>query len=259
MIPTIRVAATVEDLALQAAERFVAAAEEAVVTTGRFAVGLSGGSTPIHLFRLLAGDFAARVPWDKTHVLFVDERCVGPDNPESNFGMACRELLDHVPIDYTRVYRMAGEKDPQVAADAYEQVLQQNFSKGLDLAVLGIGDDGHTASLFPRTAALAETKRFCVANFVPKSELWRLTLTAPYLNMSYEVMVLAAGAGKADAINHALAGTASASDCPIRLISPKSGRMVWLMDAQAAGMDADESGDEDSLEDFDENDESGIV
>ena len=168
--------------------------------------------------------------------------------------MACRELLDHVPIDYSRVHRMAGELEPRAAADAYRVLLEDQFPKGVDLAVLGVGEDGHTASLFPGTAALQERAAACVANFVPQNDAWRLTMTAPYINRAFDVMVLASGAGKAQAIDRALQGTASASECPIRLISPVTGRMVWMLDAQAAGMDA-EDGHEDSGPE--ETDESG--
>lgn len=126
MTPTIKVAATVDELAWQAAERFVRAADDAVVATGRFAVALSGGSTPKAFLRVLAEHFATKVPWAKTHVLFADERCVPPEHPESNFGSACQLLFDHVDIDYQKVHRMAGEKEPEVAAAEYDRLLNSS-------------------------------------------------------------------------------------------------------------------------------------
>lgn len=252
MMPTIRVAASVDEQAWQAAQRVVQAADDAVVATGRFVVSFSGGHTPEPLFKLLAGEFSEKVPWDKVHVLFTDERCVPADHPDSNFGMACRALLDHVPLPYANIHRMAGEQDPQAAADEYDQLLQQQFARGPDLVILGIGEEGHTASLFPNTTALTEKTRACVANHVPKLNAWRLTMTASYINRAFEVLVLANGKGKAPAVQTALEGLASPTDCPIRLIEPAGGRMVWLLDAEAAGMDADEDAADDGAGDDEE-------
>lgn len=240
MVPTIRVAASVGEQAWEAAGRVARAAEDAVVATGRFVISLSGGGTPQPLFKLLATEFAQKLPWDKVQVLFTDERCVPPDHHDSNFGMACRLLLDHVPLPYENIHRMAGEKDPHVAAAEYDQRLQQQFGAGPDLVILGVGEEGHTASLFPHTTALAEKSRACVANHVPKLDAWRLTMTASYINRAFEVLVLANGKGKAPAVRAALEGLASPTECPIRLIEPASGRLVWLLDAEAAGMDMDD-------------------
>ncbi len=239
VVPTIRVAPNRSELAQQAAQRVAAAADEAVAATGRFVLALSGGKTPQELFRLLASDFATKIPWDKTHVLFADERCVPADHPDSNFGAACRLLLDHVNIAYTQVHRMAGEKDPRAAAAEYDALLADGYPNGPDLLLLGIGEDGHTASLFAGSAALAERERCCVANYVDRLAAWRLTMTAPYMNRAFEVLVLAAGKEKAGIIQDALEG--EPGRLPIQLIGPASGRFVWLLDAESAGMNEDEA------------------
>ena len=244
MIPTIRVASSLEDLTRQAAERFVKSAGDAVVATGRFAVALSGGSTPQALFTLLASDqFVHQVDWSKLHVLFSDERCVPADHAQSNFGTACRLLLDQVHVPYENIHRMAGETDPKAAADEYEKILAAHYDNGLDMVLLGMGDDGHTASLFPGTEAMAATDRRCVANYVLKLSSWRLTLTAGYINRAFEVVVLVAGRSKAKMAAKVLEGMAGHPEFPIQQISPISGRMLWLMDAEAAGMDMEEDND----------------
>lgn len=245
MMPTIRVFGNAEELAWQVADHFARAAEDAVIATGRFAVALSGGNTPQTLYRLLAKDFAAKVPWEKTHVLFVDERCVPPEHPESNFGMACRLLLDHVDIDYQKVHRLAGEREPAQAAQEYDRLLGEQFGKGVDLILLGMGGDGHTASIFPGTEAEREEKRLCVANHVPKLSTWRLTMTVPYINRAFEVVAMVSGAAKAGMVEQALAGMGGPvpARLPIHLVRPASGRFLWMMDAAAAGME--EAGDAD--------------
>lgn len=249
MIPTIRVFADPEELAWQVAQRFAKAAEDAVVTTGRFAVALSGGSTPQTLFRILAKDFASKVPWGQTHILFVDERCVPPEHAESNFGAACRLLLDHVDVDYQKVHRMAGERDPAAAAEEYDRLLQEQFGAGMDLILLGMGEDGHTASLFPGTEAVQEQQRLCVANYVPRLSAWRLTMTARYINRAFEVVAMVTGAAKAGIVDEALAGMGAPAQLPIQLVQPASGRFLWMMDAAAAGMDDPDGTDDVGMED----------
>lgn len=246
VIPTIHVFPTPGELAAEAASRFIRSAEEAIIATGRFAVALSGGSTPQAMFKLLASDeLAGKVDWGKTHILFADERCVPPGDSQSNFGRACRLLLDHVAIPYEQIHRMMGEDDPQHAADEYDAMLHKDFPTGVDLILLGIGEDGHTASLFPGTRALdAASDRFCVANQVPQMDSWRLTLTAAYINSAFEVLLLVSGIAKAPVARVVLEGQARPGQYPISLIQPKTSRLTWLMDVHAAGMDeekADES------------------
>jgi 6-phosphogluconolactonase len=178
-----------------------------------------------------------RFNWNLWEVYFGDERCVPPDNPDSNYRMARLALLDTVPIDPANVHRMKGEADPQQAAKEYGQLLKAKFGDGgLDLIMLGMGDDGHTASLFPGTAALAETEHRCVANFVPKMNVWRITMSAPFINRAGEVMVLVSGAGKAQRLEQVLQGPRDPQNLPIQMIQPANGKMIWLLDAAAAGM-----------------------
>jgi 6-phosphogluconolactonase len=172
--------------------------------------------------------------------LFVDERCVPADDPQSNFGMVCRTLLDHVPVPYGQIHRVAGEKEPAQAAADYERLLLEAFPKGPDLVLLGMGADGHTASLFPGTDALAVTDRMFVANYVPQISAWRLTMTVAYLNRAFDTLVLVSGASKAEMVNEVLVGMGQPARYPIQRIQPASGRLVWMMDAPAAGMDAEE-------------------
>jgi 6-phosphogluconolactonase len=139
---------------------------------------------------------------------------------------------------------MMGEKDPAEAANEYNQLLNDKYARGLDLVLLGMGEDGHTASLFPDTEALQVKDRLCVANFVPKFNSWRLTMTAPYLNRAFETLVLLAGKAKAQVANRVLEGASLPMQYPIQLIQPATGKLVWMMDAQAAGMDEDEPTDE---------------
>lgn len=246
MVPTIRVAASPQELALQAAERFVEAAEDAITSTGQFAVALSGGSTPRSLYEELATPaFSSRIDWRNVHILFSDERCVPADHADSNFHMGCTLLLDHVEIPFENLHRMRGEIEPAAAADDYERLLRRDFAKGLDLVLLGLGEDGHTASLFPGSAALSATGRLCVANHVPAKGTWRLTLTAPYINDAFEVILLVAGLDKRPIVQRVL--EEGDETAPVSLIAPKSGRYFWLMDADAAGMNEPDDPDASEL------------
>jgi len=236
--PTIRVLSDAGELAAAAAELIVGQSERAIADRGSFHIALSGGNTPKVLYELLASDaYLDEVDWPHWHVYFGDERCVGPDHPDSNYRMARAALFDHVPLDGRNLHRMKGEIDPQQAAGEYDQLLKDAFADaGLDLILLGLGDDGHTASLFPGTAALSETHRRCVANFVPKLDAWRLTLTAPFINRARQVVVLVSGEAKAKKVTEVLEGPRDPQRLPIQLIQPQSGELLWLLDAPAAGM-----------------------
>jgi len=245
-VPAIEVHPDPGLLARAAAERVVIACRRALEEKETFALCLAGGSTPRALYELLAGEsFNWRIDWPRVEIFFGDERCVPPEHPESNYGMAKAALLDHVPIPGDNVYRMKGELDPEEAAREYGQMLKERFGDagGLDLLLLGMGDDGHTLSLFPRTTALDETKHRCVANFVPKLDggagAWRITLTAPFANRSREALALVAGAGKAAAVREVLEGEGDPLDYPIKLIDPGEGRFTMLLDSAAAGMQAE--------------------
>ncbi len=224
---------------------FVSAATRAINAKGSFSVALAGGSTPKAMYDLLAQGEPSDVPrppywpfdWANVHVYFGDERCVPPDHPDSNYKMAHDELLSRVPIPPQNVHRMRGEIEPNEAAKEYGRLLKQNFGDGgLDLILLGMGNDGHTASLFPYSPALRETDHRCVAHFVENSTTgrsWRITLSAPFINKSHEVLILVAGAAKAQRLAEVLAGPLEAERLPIQLIQP-SGHLIWMIDEAAA-------------------------
>lgn len=195
-------------------------------------VALAGGSTPRAMYRLLASPtWRDRIEWSRVEIWFGDERCVPPDHPDSNYRMAREALLDHVPLAADRVHRIAGEKHPTEAAAAYDALLARIGERPqLDLVLLGMGADGHTASLFPGTPALDERERRAVAVYVEKLDSWRVTLTAPVLSAAAHVLVTAVGAEKADALALALAGPRNA--VPIQLVRAVEQR--WLVDQAAA-------------------------
>jgi 6-phosphogluconolactonase len=236
--PEIKVVPDPPSVALTAAERITAFAESAIELRGAFSIVLSGGSTPKALYTLLASEpFRSSIDWTKVHVFFGDERCVPPDDSQSNYRMARESLLSKVPVPGDNVYRIRGEIDPAEAAREYGETLKDYFAdSGPDVTLLGMGDDGHTASLFPHTEALKELKQPCVANFVPKMNTWRVTMSAPFLNRSNEVLILVTGAGKAQRIAQVLEGPRVPDELPIQRISPTAGRLVWIMDVAAAGM-----------------------
>lgn len=236
--PEIKVLPDAASLAREAGERIATAAVEAINTHDTFSLALSGGATPKPIYELLAQEpFRSRVDWNKVEIYFGDERCVPPDSPQSNYRMANDALLSRVPIAAGNVHRIRGEIDPNEAAKEYGQMLKERFGDGgLDLVLLGMGPDGHTASLFPGTQALHEAHHRCVANFVPKLNAWRVTLTAPFINRSKQVMLLVAGADKSQILSKVLEEPADAERYPVQSIQPE-GRLIWLMDAAAAGME----------------------
>ena len=228
----------IAELSGQSAERFSQLTRQSVQGSGRFTVALSGGSTPTHLYsRLSSADYKDRVPWNNVHLFWGDERCVPPDHPESNFGMVHRALLSKIKIPAGNSHRMAGEREPQAAAADYEKELQRFFglesgaSPRFDLILLGIGEDGHTASLFPGSDALNETEHPVVAPFVEKLNSYRLTLTLPVLNHGAEVWFLVTGASKAAALKEILSGS---SDLPAAKVQPVDGKLTWFVTRDAA-------------------------
>ncbi len=224
-------------MAERAAHHIAECCEQAIEDHGIFNLAISGGQTPLPLFRLLAcEDWAHRLPWEKIIVYWVDERCVDPSHPDSNYGMARRELLSHVPI--TWYYRMKGEIDPVQAASAYEHLLQEHFrlSPGelprFDLVLLGLGDDGHVASLFPNEQALQEEERIVIDQYVRSKHTDRLTLTLPVINNAKSCLFLVSGADKHDALSHAL-NLLDEPKYPAQFIRPK-GDLIWIVDEAAA-------------------------
>jgi len=228
---------TPEELAEAAARHFASRAQDAINERGRFAVALAGGSTPKAAYEVLARDYAGALDWSKVHVFFGDERTVPPDHEDSNYRMAYEALLSRAPV--RSVHRMRGELPPGEAAAAYEEELREFFGPDdvprFDLILCGLGEDGHTLSLFPETAALDVTDRWVVANPVLKLETTRLTLTIPVLNASRAVTFLVAGEGKADALKEILEGDADPRAYPAKLVNPESGDLTWMVDRAAAG------------------------
>jgi 6-phosphogluconolactonase len=229
---------TRESAMTAAALAIVAAAKAAIDARGRFLLVLSGGSTPKALYTLLATPpYSSRLDWSRTHVFWGDERCVPPEDPASNFRMAREALLDHVPVPAEQLHRMRGEDDPVRAAAAYEAVLRGLFPDGatrFDLVLLGMGDNGHTASLFPGLAAVRETVRPVVAEYVPEVSMWRLTLTPPAINAAAKVMFLVVGHDKAAMLKQVLSGPRDPNRLPAQAIAPVRGELTWILDAAAA-------------------------
>ena len=227
---------TPEALAKEAADAFAKKAAEPIAQRDRFVVALAGGSTPEATYETLARDHAGTVDWPNVHVFFGDERTVPPDHEDSNYRMAKKALLDHVPVG--SVHPMRGELPPEEAAASYEEELKEFFGDGpvvLDLVMLGIGGDGHTASLFPETSALSVTDRLVVANPVLKLETTRLTLTAPVLSAARDVFFLVAGEGKAGALKEILEGEEDPRAYPAKFVQPENGP-TWMVDGEAAGL-----------------------
>lgn len=231
-------------LAARAAQYFVEMIEESVEARGRARVAISGGSTPKAAFQLM-GDphqpWRARMPWDRLELFWVDERCVPPDHEDSNFRMTREALLDHVPMRPEQIYRMEGELDPEEAASRYESGLRNSFRlegaqvPTFDLIALGMGPDGHTASLFPHTAALNEMMRLVVANYVPQQkDSWRITLTWPVINHARSVFFLIGGLDKAGVLQEVLTGPRDPERLPSQLIRPSSGILTMILDKSAA-------------------------
>ena len=228
----------VAELATAAAQDFLQTARDALARRGRFGVSLAGGQTPRAIHRQIVALGGAGLPWDLIHVFFGDERCVPPDHPDSNHRMAVDSLLRDVPIPTDHIHRFQTELDPHTAAAKYEIELRTHLPVDptdwpvFDLIFLGLGSDGHTASLFPGTAALAETHRWAVPNWVSQLGVWRLTLTFPVFNAARRIVFAAAGADKAGAVARVL-GLPTSAPPPAERIHPGHGHIRWLLDAAA--------------------------
>ena len=233
-------------LARHAAQYFVELVSEAVAGHGRARIAISGGSTPKATFQLLADrnqPWRSRMPWDRLDLFWVDERCVPPDHPDSNYRMTREALLDHVPLRPEQIHRIEGELEPDVAAARYESLLRDTFrlegaeSPRFDLIALGMGPDGHTASLFPGTAALREMSRLVTSNFVPQQkDSWRITLTWPVINQARSAFFLIGGADKAELVHQVFTGPHDPERLPSQLIWPSSGILTLILDRAAAAL-----------------------
>jgi len=234
----IRVLPDVAALADTAARYVVENGQAAIDGRGAFSIALSGGSTPRELHRRLASPpLVSQIDWSRVHVFFGDERCVSPDDAESNYRMASETLLTHVPIPDSQVHRMRGEIAPEDAAAQYEQDMREYFGNEqpcLDLILLGMGDNGHTASLFPGLTAVHEQQRWVVAEYVAEVGMWRITLTPVVLNLARAVVFLVSGSGKASMLRQVLEGPFAPDERPAQIVRPSPGEVIWLVDAPAA-------------------------
>jgi 6-phosphogluconolactonase len=238
--PVVRVLTDPPAVFAAAAVEFLQRARTAIQGSGRFTVALSGGSTPRNLYSLLATQ--SDVPWGQIRFFFSDERHVPPDSPDSNFRMANESLFSRAPIPQENIFRVPAEiPDADTAAQSYEQTLRQFFQleeddlPRFDLILLGLGPDGHTASLFPGTAALHEDERLVAANWVEQFKTWRITFTYPVLNNAAAVLLMATGAEKQEALLQVLQGKHDSETYPAQGIKPTNGSLLWLVDQAAAG------------------------
>lgn len=254
LVPDLRIFDAAADFDHAAAELFVAAADEAIRSRGRFTVALSGGSTPRSMYALLAAEHAngaaesgtaaqnrCRISWENVQVFWGDERHVGPDDPQSNFRMTREALLDHVPIPAANIHRVLAENpDAAAAAADYEAELRRAFELGagefpeFDLVLLGMGPDAHTASLFPGTEVIHESQKLVAAPWVEKFKSYRITLTPPVLNSARQVTFMIRGEDKAEALQAVRRGLFDPDLYPAQIIRPTQGKLIWLLDRAAA-------------------------
>jgi 6-phosphogluconolactonase len=261
MIDNLIIFEDVTTLACEAAQRFSSIGSAAIQSSDRFTVALSGGSTPWALYGILARDYQS-FAWDKVQFFWSDERCVPPDHADSNYGLAQAVLLSNVSVVDQNVHRMHGEENPQQAAFAYEYELRKVFGEQLtpderqsgrgatqsvssggidlfprfDLILLGMGADGHTASLFPQTTAIHEQRRWVIANHVEQLHTDRITLTPPVINRAQQIIFLIAGSDKAAALRSVLQGPRDLTQYPAQIVKPVSNGLTWLVDRAAASL-----------------------
>jgi 6-phosphogluconolactonase len=227
-------------LYVRAAEEVAHVAGEAICMHGEFSLCLSGGSTPAATYELLATRFLLSVDWKEVHFYWGDERCVPPEDSASNYGMANRTMLSRLAPKPDQVHRIHGELPPEQAARSYEKDLYNLFALAegdfprFSLALMGLGDNSHTASLFPHTPSIHETKRLAVAVEVDEPQRHRVSLTAPVFNNPATVLFLVSGEGKAQAVKNIIEGPHDPDQFPAQLISPTNGDLVWLLDKAAA-------------------------
>ena len=237
----IRVLKTPQELFGAAAEEVVRLANQAVAERGRFTIALSGGSTPQSLFNLLATNARTALPWDRMFFFWSDERHVPPTDHDSNYRMANEAMLSKVPVPTGNIFRVPAENpDAEAAAKEYESTLRKFFQlepgqiPRFDLILLGMGPDGHTASLFPGTAGLQEKSRLVIANWVEKLKTHRLTFTLPVLNAARSVAFLVSGTDKAPVLRAVLEEKVPGEQYPAKLVQPTAGKLIWFLDGAAA-------------------------
>jgi 6-phosphogluconolactonase len=240
----VTIARDAADLAWTAASYIVGLAKETIAARARFTVAISGGSTPLPVYALLAlPEWAARIDWPRVHVFWADERAVPPDHQDSNYLYASAVLLDRVPLPKENIHRMRGEIEPTQAAAEHESLLKQFFGVSevnsevrFDLILLGMGDDGHTASLFPGTAAIHEQTHYVIAHYVEKTGNWRITLTPRTINAAANVAFLVSGENKATRLHEVIDGPFQPDQLPAQIVKPTHGNLAWLVDQPAAAL-----------------------
>jgi 6-phosphogluconolactonase len=228
-----------QEAAKASAGLLIRAAKDAVGREGRFSIALTGGSSPKELYQLLATEpYRSQVPWEKTHIFWGDERSVPHDDEQNNARMSFKLLLDHVPVPAHQIHRMSGELPPAEAAWQYEEILKKYFGDQVpqfDLILLGMGDDGHTASLFPGTPVLGEKDRWVAELFLKQQDMYRITLTAPLINKARQIVFQVFGENKAGVLKQVLEGPTQPEKLPSQLIKPGNGELHWFLDEAAAG------------------------
>jgi 6-phosphogluconolactonase len=238
MNPQVLIASSPQVWIEKSVELILQAADDAILQRGHFSLVLSGGSTPQPLYRALAQpQHANKLDWSRTHIFWGDERTAPPNHPDSNYGMAKQALLDHVPLPPENINRIQGELPPQDAAEKYEKLITSYFSnqeKRFDLVLLGLGTDGHTASLFPETEALKETLLWVAPNYVPSQQAWRSTLTYPALTSARKIIFLLTGGGKADIVKQIIENAQVSTKFPAAQVAAQHPNLTWVLDEEAA-------------------------
>lgn len=237
LFSNVLVCPTAEAVAEEVAERLISAAVRSVASRGQFHVAIPGGSSPRGAYQYLSRSQTAReVPWGSVQVYFTDERCVPPTHEDSNYRLAKDLLLSKASVPADNVHRFPAELPPTEAAVEYERSIKRAMgdTPRFDLVILGMGEDGHTASLFPDSPALSETGRLAVACFVPRLKAYRLTLTVPVLANACEVLIIAMGQAKAVMVRDVLRGPVDGTRRPVQLIRPPGGRLLWVLNQAAA-------------------------
>ncbi|WP_165836382.1 6-phosphogluconolactonase [Taibaiella soli] len=236
----IKVFPTLDALDEATAALIITIAKSAVADKGRFTISLSGGQTPQRLYKLLAGpEYSMQMVWDKTFVFWGDERCVPPDDEQNNAHMARTALLDHITIPAANIYPVPVELSPEPAAHKYERQIKDFFlgqPPAFDLILLGLGENGHTASLFPGTDALGESDRLIKDVYVTEQKMYRITMTAKLINEADNIIFLAAGSNKAAILSKVIVGPYQPDTYPAQYIQPKHGMLYWYLDKQAAAL-----------------------
>jgi 6-phosphogluconolactonase len=238
--PEIFVAKDPGELSQRAAASLSESISRSIAARGVCLIALAGGETPRSVYRLLGRDpLRSSIDWEHVHLFFGDERMVPPDDPASNYGMVVKELVSCIRIPHANVHRIRGEAPADDAAREYETDLQQWAEGGLlrfDVVLLGIGEDGHLASLFPETVSLTEVARMAMGYFVPKLNSWRVTLTFPVLRNAREIVFLATGSRKAAMVATIIESTDPQTDVPATMLGPTRGRVHWMLDEEAASL-----------------------